>query len=187
MAPAESEAPPSLTREHRGLSPNCVPQYNQGYGRNIIPGCFRCLLGGGFCALCRTPLQPGIDVNVCLPTPQRRWGVRTVWRLSANLGYPGTDYIPQENGRAGRAGRELGESWERYRCLHLLTGYCGFLRNYPRIVLGYSGIFSGEGSFTMGVSHTLGRIYGRFAGCGGSFLSFLRTHRKQIAVRYLFI
>ena len=92
VAPAESETPPSLTREHRGLSPNCVPQYNQGYGRNIIPGCFRCLLGGGFCALCRTPLQPGIDVNVCLPTPQRRWGVRTVWRLSANLGYPGTDY-----------------------------------------------------------------------------------------------
>ena len=100
VAPAESETPPSLTREHRGLSPNCVPQYNRGYARdiipdcrNIIPGCFRWLLGGGFCAQCRTPLQPGIDVNVCFPTPQRRWGVRTVWRLSANLGYPGTDYI----------------------------------------------------------------------------------------------
>ena len=36
--------------------------------------------------------QPGTGVNVCFPTPQRRWGVRTVWRLSANLGYPGTDY-----------------------------------------------------------------------------------------------
>ena len=53
-APAESETPPSLTREHRGLFLNCVPQYNQGYdrnnipgNRNIIPGYFRWLLGGG--------------------------------------------------------------------------------------------------------------------------------------------
>ena len=110
MAPAESETPPSLTREHRGLSLNCVPQYNQGCDgdsipgyRNIIPGYFRWLLGGGFRALYRTPLQPGIDVNVCFPTPQRRWGVRTVWRLSANLGYPGADYTaPMDDVHGGR-------------------------------------------------------------------------------------
>ena len=102
--------PPLSPGNTEGYSPNCVPQYNQGYdrnnipgSRNIIPGYFRWLLGGGFRAQCRTPLQPGIDMNVRFPTPQRHWGVRTVWRLSANLGYPGTDYTaPMDDVHGGR-------------------------------------------------------------------------------------
>ena len=116
VAPAESETPPSLTREHRGLSPNCVPQYNQGYARNIIPGCFPLASRRGVLCAVRTPLQPGIDMNVRFPTPQRHWGVRTVWRLSANLGYPGTDYTMLRTFRFRSLSRVDSENSKNLEC-----------------------------------------------------------------------